>query len=86
MADKDDDRDDRDSDAPEPKKETEKKSTKSAKSSKEPASEMETLIAEIRAIRKQIEDARAQQYPHLWLLFPIAALLAIQTIFVAMKL
>jgi len=81
VADKDDDRDDRDSDAPEPKKETEKKSTKSAKSSKEPASEMETLT-----IRKQIEDARAQQYPHLWLLFPIAALLAIQTIFVAMKL
>lgn len=82
MADKDDDRD-RDSDAPEEKK-PEKKSSKAA--AKSAPADLDALLVELTAIRKLLQESKEQHYPHLWLLFPIAAAVLIQAIFMAVRL
>ena len=84
--DDDDDRDERDSDAPEEKveKKVEKKSAKAAKPSA-PAT-LDDVVAGLARIEKLAQEAKDQHYPHLWLLFPIAAAVLIQAIFSAMRL
>ncbi len=88
--DDDDDRDERDSDAPEEEEEKkvekkpEKKPAKVAKPSA-PAT-LDDVVAELARIEKLVQEAKEQHYPHLWLLFPIAAAVLIQAIFSAMRL
>jgi hypothetical protein len=85
VADNDDDRDDRDSDAPEEKKVPEKKSAKAAPKSKEPESDLDRVLAELRDIKALLHASQQGQAPHLWLLFPIAFAVLIQAIFMAMR-
>lgn len=79
MAEKDDDRD---SDAPAP----EEKKSKPAAKAKEPASDSERMLAELAQMRAALNELRDHQSRYLWILFPIGALIAIQTILQATKL
>ena len=97
MADNDEhDEEDRDSDAPdsEPKKEAKAEPKKEAKAEPKPAkvekraapmSEMEQVIHELKEIRALLQKAREEQARYLWILFPIGAILLIQTILYATK-
>jgi hypothetical protein len=85
VADKDDEREDRDSDAPEEKKQPAKKSSKESKAKQEPAS-LDDILVELREIKKVMHESQQGTAPHLWLLFPIAAAVLIQAIFMAMRL
>jgi len=85
VAEKDDDRDERDSDAPEEKKQPAKKSSKESKAKQEPAS-LDEVLVELREIKKVLLESQQGAAPHLWLLFPIAAAVLIQAIFMAMRL
>lgn len=85
MADKDDERDERDSDAPEEKKAPAKKSAK-AESKGKASADLDDVLAELTEIKKVLESSQQSQAPHLWLLFPIAAAVLIQAIFMAMRL
>jgi len=85
VAEKDDERDDRDSDAPEEKKEPVKKSAKASKAKQEPA-DLDAILVELKDIKELMKIAQQGSAPHLWLLFPIAAAVLIQAIFMAMRL
>lgn len=86
MADKDDQREDRDSDAPESEPKPAEKKAKPAAKAKEPASDSERILAELVQMRTALNDLREQQTRYLWIMFPIGALIAIQTILQATKL
>lgn len=86
MADKDDEREDRDSDAPESEPKPVEKKAKAAAKAKEPASDAERMLAELAQMRAALNDLREQQTRYLWILFPIGALIAVQTILQATKL
>lgn len=83
MADKDDD--DRDEQDEEEEKKPEKKPAKVTAKSKGPAT-LDDVLAELQSIQKLVRESKEQHYPHLWLLFPIAAAVLIQAIFTAMRL
>lgn len=84
MADKDDDRDELDEEEVVEKK-PEKKPAKVAAKSKGPAT-LDDLLLELQQIKSLLHESKEQRYPHLWLLFPIAAAVLIQAIFTAMRL
>lgn len=92
MAD-DDDRDERDEDEeddeedveeekPAPKKAEAKPSKSSASSSSAGGGDLQS---ELKKIRVLLEEGREQQKQYLWILFPIVAILLIQTILYATK-
>ena len=53
---------------------------------KESESEMTQVLAELKQIRVMFAEAREQQARYLWILFPIGAILLVQTILFATKL
>jgi hypothetical protein len=75
VADNDDERVERDSDAGEPA------AAKISKSSaKSPLSTEEEILVQLKEIRMMLAEAREQQSRYLWILFPIGAILLVQTI------
>jgi hypothetical protein len=53
---------------------------------KESETEMTQVIAELKQIRTLLTEAREHQIRYLWILFPIGAILLVQTILFATKL
>jgi hypothetical protein len=94
----DDDREERDEDEededeeeeekpkPAPKKVEAKPAKSSSSSSAASASGGNDVVSELKKIRVLIEEGREQQRQYLWILFPIVAILLIQTILYATRL
>lgn len=53
---------------------------------KESESEIAQVLVELKQIRAMLAEAREQQARYLWILFPIGAILLVQTILFATKL
>lgn len=53
---------------------------------KESESEIAQVLVELKQIRATLAEAREQQARYLWILFPIGAILLVQTILFATKL